>query len=173
MIAFLCRNTLSCLVLCESGILALGGSANCYQKFPKVRKCVSFIENIIKTFISVSFFSILISLQFFFQIFFFFFYLQKQNFGQKIILNCKNAVIIVITVTSGEWSCPLNNDPKLSMGQPSSKLKIKDLEMKIMIKPFSEAGYYFLFRVKRRSEVVVNKGFSARNEYPEVKRPNF
>lgn len=44
--------------------------------------------------------------------------------------------------------------------------------MKTMIS-FSETWYCFLFRVKRRSEVMVNKGFSARNECPELKLPKF
>lgn len=44
--------------------------------------------------------------------------------------------------------------------------------MKAMIS-FSETWYCFLFRVKRRSEVMVNKGFSARNECPELKLPKF
>ena len=40
MIALFCRTTLCYVFLCESGKLALGESAYCYLKFPKVCKCI-------------------------------------------------------------------------------------------------------------------------------------
>ena len=75
-------------------------------------------------------------------------------------------------LTSGEWGYPFCNNPKMAMGQSSSNSKKKDLDMKAMIS-FSETWYCFPFRVNRRSEVMVNKGFSARNECSELKRPKF
>ena len=49
-------------------------------------------------------------------------------------------------LTSGEWGCPLDNDPKLAVGQPNKKKKMSDRHVTLIENPKETIETFYLIK---------------------------